>query len=225
MTAKDTRERILETAERLFAETGFEGASVRAITSEAQVNLAALHYHFGSKDQLIEAVFERRLNPLNQERLHRLSELEAQYGLQPVPVDQLCRAFVGPPLGLVQDPDAGGIVFTRLMARAYTQPGDFFERLVAKQFSEVFKRFHAAFSNSLSDLECLELCWRMHFMIGAMAHTLGHALYMLNRPATDEPSKLMDLGNPSPKEIENLLLAFLSGGLQAKSKDAEEGLT
>ena len=53
MTAKDTRERILETAERLFAESGFEGASVRAITSEAQVNLAALHYHFGSKDQLI----------------------------------------------------------------------------------------------------------------------------------------------------------------------------
>lgn len=223
MKVKDTRERILETAERLFAENGFEGASVRAITTDAQVNLAALHYHFGSKDQLIEAVFERRLTPLNRERLRRLSDLESFYGQQPIPIDRLCSAFVGPPLGLVQDPEAGGVVFTRLMARAYTQPGDFFERLVARQFSEVFKRFHTAFSKTLPLVDCLELCWRMHFMIGAMAHTLGHAMYMLNRPPSDQPSRLMDLGNPSPKEIESLLLAFLSGGLQAKSSKAEEG--
>ncbi|MFO7982053.1 MAG: TetR family transcriptional regulator, partial [Desulfuromonadales bacterium] len=76
MSQQDTKERILDAAEGLFAREGFHGTSLRAITTRAAVNLAAVNYHFGSKDTLIEAVFERRLTPLNRLRLQRLDEVK-----------------------------------------------------------------------------------------------------------------------------------------------------
>ena len=76
-TARGTKERILDSAERLFAEQGFAGASMRAITTAAGANLAAVNYHFGSKESLIDAVFARRLQPINRERLEWLDRLES----------------------------------------------------------------------------------------------------------------------------------------------------
>src|SRR3954453_20324524 len=79
-TSADTKTRILDAAERLFVEHGFEATSLRSLTSAAGVNLAAVNYHFGSKEELFQAVLTRRLDPMNQERIDLLAKVEREGG-------------------------------------------------------------------------------------------------------------------------------------------------
>src|SRR5215472_312111 len=97
-----TRERILDSAERLFADHGFEGASIRAIVEDARVNLAAVHYHFKSKEALLEAVLTRRITVVNEARLQRLDDAEATAAPDPPSVEEILRAFIIPTVELAQ---------------------------------------------------------------------------------------------------------------------------
>src|SRR3954471_14093749 len=97
----ETRTRILDAAEELFMQHGFEGTSMRLLTAKAGVNLAAVNYHFGSKDALVEAVFRRRLHPINVARVAELDKLEATDGA-PSP-GAIIRAFITPGLRLMAD--------------------------------------------------------------------------------------------------------------------------
>src|SRR5438045_5245311 len=116
----ETRTRILDAAEELFMLHGFEGTSMRLLTGKAGVNLAAVNYHFGSKDALIEALFRRRLDPMNAARTAELEKLEASER-SPSP-EAIIRAFIAPGLRLLEDARGGGRNFVRLLGRAYTQP-------------------------------------------------------------------------------------------------------
>src|SRR5262245_20834005 len=93
----DTPNRIIAAAERLFAEGGEDATSLRAITREANVNVAAVHYHFGGRDELLRALLDRRLGPLNARRLDLLDEAVAAHG-DPPPVEALLAAFLRPDL-------------------------------------------------------------------------------------------------------------------------------
>src|SRR5512143_3976610 len=95
-TKAETKDRILDAAERLFAEHGFDATSLRMITAAAGVNLAAVNYHFRSKDSLIEAVFGRRIGPVNKERLEMLTAAEKAAGSDPLSLEAVVRAFVEP---------------------------------------------------------------------------------------------------------------------------------
>ena len=112
----ETRTRILDAAEELFMQHGFEGTSMRLLTAKAGVNLAAVNYHFGSKDALIEALFRRRLDPMNAERVAALDRLED------FSAENIIRAFVRPSLRLIEDAQGGGRNFIRLLGRTYTEP-------------------------------------------------------------------------------------------------------
>jgi AcrR family transcriptional regulator len=105
----NTKERILDTAERLFAEHGYAATSLRSIIAEAGVNLAAVHYHFHSKEALLEAVILRRSKPANAERLALLGEFEKQAGEKPVPLESVIEAFVAPTFRMSRDPQSGGM--------------------------------------------------------------------------------------------------------------------
>src|ERR1017187_9526216 len=94
----DTRQKILDAAERLFGEQGYVATSLRHIIAEAGVNLAAIHYHFGSKEELLDQLVMRKAGPVNEERLALLDHYEAEAGAMPVPVDKILRAFLEPPL-------------------------------------------------------------------------------------------------------------------------------
>ena len=94
MERSDTRTKLLDTAERLFAEKGIHATSLRNIITEAGANLAAVHYHFGSKDALVREVFARRIRPVNEKRIMRLEELEKEGGTPDL--EALIRAFVEP---------------------------------------------------------------------------------------------------------------------------------
>ena len=119
MPGQDTKERILDAAESLFARSGVEGASLRAITRTAGVNLAAVHYHLGSKEALLAAVLVRRVGPVNQARLKRLEELEGEAQGAPCELEALLRAFLEPPIRMLEAEERG-VLLAKLLSRLYS---------------------------------------------------------------------------------------------------------
>jgi len=169
---RDTKERILDAAEQQFAANGFAGTSLRSITAAADVNLAAVNYHFGSKDALIEAVFARRLSPLNAERLRQLERAVADAGAAGPALERIVEAFVGPPIRASQDPARGGMAFMRLLGHAMNQPMDSVRVMLAEQFRDTAEAFVIAIHKVLPALSREEVVWRLVFMGGSMAHTM-----------------------------------------------------
>ena len=163
-----TKDRILDAAERLLARQGFEAASLRAITAEADVNLAAVNYHFQSKDALIRAVIARRIGPVNAKRLAMLDAIELKTPEGVLPVGPLIEAFVRP----VVEVRGRTKPVAPIMGRVFAESAEFLEQFFKDHLAEVADRFRAAFTRALPDLPLREVYWRMHFLIGAMAHTM-----------------------------------------------------
>ena len=171
MSTTDTRDRLLDAAERLFSKQGLEATSLRSITAQASANLASIHYHFGSKEALIQEVFARRLGPLNDERLRLLDNVEREAGDAPPPLEAILEAFISPPLRLRLGPEREGRDICRLMGRIYFEPSELTMNIL-EQFDEVVQRFTSTLARTLPDLSQPELMWRFFFMIGSMAMML-----------------------------------------------------
>ena len=127
----ETKERILDTAEQLFMEHGYEATSLRAITAAAGANLAAVNYHFGTKEELFQAVLTRRLDPMNQRRLELLTRFEAEAAPKALGCDRILSALLIPALKLARDPERGGSNFLRLLGRAYADPAPFIRQFLS----------------------------------------------------------------------------------------------
>lgn len=168
----DTRTNILDTAEALFAEDGFAATSLRDITSKAGANLAAVNYHFGSKDALLTAVLERRLAPVNSLRLRLLDEAEAAAAGGPVPVETLLRALLAPPFRLQGPLHEHRDRFLQLVGRLSAVPHERVRAILNTQFEEVTRRFVPAFRRALPHLDAEEVGCRIFFVLGAMFHTM-----------------------------------------------------
>ena len=134
-TSGATKDRILDAAEALFMEHGFEATSLRALTAAAGVNLAAVNYHFGTKEELFQAVLTRRLDPMNQERLELLTRLEAKAAPRPLSCERILTALFIPALRLARDPERGGKNFLRLLGRAYADPAPFIRQFLSEQYA------------------------------------------------------------------------------------------
>jgi len=212
----ETRTRILDAAEELFMQHGFEGTSMRLLTAKAGANLAAVNYHFGSKDALIEAVFRRRLDPMNTARIAALDQLEkeaggrgsneAARGLGP---EAIIRAFVGASLRMIEDSKNGGRNFIRLLGRTYTDPQKHIRSLIGQLYAPAMERFKAAFERALPQMPRDELVWRIHFMFGTLAYTLA-ATDTVQLIAGCKPEDRYDA-----RLLEARLTAFLQAGLLA----------
>jgi AcrR family transcriptional regulator len=198
-----TKDRILDTAERLFARDGFEATSLRAITAEANVNLAAVNYHFQSKEALVQAVIGRRMGPVNARRLALLDAYEAEAGDAPVPLEKIMDAFLRPIVELV---GSHAHEFVPLIGRLYTEPGEFAVQLFKQQFEQLARRFVPALQRALPELPRVELVWRLHFAIGALAHTM----------AASKMLEMMSSGSCEISDVEGTLTrlkAFVLAGL------------
>ena len=169
--AADTKEHILDAAETLIAEQGIDAVSLRKITSDAQVNLAAVHYHFGSKEALVQKVFERRIRPVNAKRLEMLDAAEDAATGPNLELEPVLRAFIEPAIRLYAQ-DSKGPVFMRVCGRIFAEPSHHLQQTLDDFFSEIVTRFGQAFARALPELEKEELAWRMHFTVGTMIHTL-----------------------------------------------------
>jgi AcrR family transcriptional regulator len=201
----NTKDRILDAAERLFARDGFEATSLRAITAEAGVNLASVNYHFQSKDALVQAVIGRRLGPVNARRLALLDVYESQTGGAPVPLERILDAFLRPIIELV---GSHAHEFVPLIGRIYTEPGEFAARLYKQQFEPLRHRFIPLLHRTLPELPIDELVWRLHFSIGALAHTMAASAMLA----------LMSEGRCDLSDVEGTLArlkTFITAGLIA----------
>jgi AcrR family transcriptional regulator len=210
----ETRTRILDAAEELFMQHGFEGTSMRLLTAKAEVNLAAVNYHFGSKDALIEALFRRRLDPMNAARLAALEKLEGESAGRPLAAEAIIRAFVGESLRMIEDGKSGGRNFIRLLGRTYTEPAKSIRALIGQMYAATIERYKAALERALPQMPREELVWRMHFMFGTLSYTLA-ATDAVQLIAGAKPEDRHDA-----RLLEDRLTAFLAAGLAAPLKSA-----
>ena len=193
----ETKTRILDTAERLFAEQGYAATSLRQIIAEAGVNVASIHYHFGSKEELLDEVVMRNAGPVNERRLAILDQLEAA-GRAPG-VEEVLGAFFQP----MAEAAAGHPQFVAMMGRMISE--GMIQGIVQKHFSAVTARISAALRRALPDLPEDEFTMRMHFTIGAMAHTVCGGSDWTG--AGDRPMGIA--------QRMQLLVTFLCGGFRA----------
>ena len=131
-------------------EHGFEATGLRSMTAAAGVNLAAVNYHFGTKEELFEAVLTRRLDPMNQERVELLDQLEREAAPDPLSCDRILMALFVPALRLARDPARGGKNFLRLLGRAYADPAPFIRQFLSVQYAVMIARFKEAFARALA---------------------------------------------------------------------------
>jgi len=208
-SAGETKQRILDAAELLFAAQGVGATSLRSIIREADVNLAAVHYHFGSKDALVNAVIARHFRPLNEERLRLLEEVERRAGRRRPSLEEVIEAFVGPTLRLGATPGSCGI-FMKLIGRLLAEPEYFFGKVIPVQMEEVRDRFIAAFERAVPGLPSEEIVWRMTFTVGAMAHSMriGDNISLLSEGRVKAASA---------EELTRRLVRFTAAGWKANA--------
>src|ERR1035441_1007224 len=159
----DTKDKILDAAERLIGEQGYAATSLRHIIAEAGVNLAAVHYHFGSKEDLLDAVVLRKVTPVNDARLAWLDRVEAEAGSGALDVEKVLESLLIPTAEIAsRSPE-----FVRLMGRMMVE--GMMPRIREKHFHAMGQRFVAALGRAIPELPREELMWRMHFTVGGMA--------------------------------------------------------
>ena len=205
-TTQETRDRLLDTAERLFAERGVDATSLRHITTEAKANLASVNYHFGSKEELFRQIFARRIGPINEERLRLLDDCEVN---NPPTLECVLESFLGPALRLRLDPDHGGEHFMCLLGRLFSEPSEW-KMLIMDEFKEVYQRFATALQKAQPDLIPQDIAWRLFFTIGSMAHLMSGGDLL----------KTFTQGRCDPSDVEgalNQLVQFSAAGFRASS--------
>lgn len=209
--SQETKQRLLDAAESLFSERGIRDTSLRAITRKAKANLAAVNYHFGSKEALIRAVLDRRLEPLNRERLERLERYEEAAGAAGPAVEEILEALVTPAFQLGH-PESQG--FAALLGRLHFEQDEAILDLMVDSFREVQQRFLQALRRALPELSPRQLAFRFHFAIGAMAMVVVNRR-VLQRAARDF------LGAIETENVIERLIGFLAAGFRAPAHSGE----
>ena len=207
-SARETRERLLDAAEALYATRGFDGTSVRALTALAKANLAAVGYHFGSKNALILAAISRRYSWLNAVRMEWLDNLERQARPGSPDLEAVIDVLLYPVLDAYPDQPERSADLRRFFSRVHSEAPEFQKSIPIKGLMEVADRFFGLFQKLLPDLPEEDLYWRMHFSVGPIIGTLTHG------------SRLRSLshGLCDPDDIEGSirrLRSFISAGMRA----------
>jgi len=173
-----TKEKILDAAEELFADHGFTETSLRMITAKAEVNLASVNYHFGSKKTLIQAVFDRFMQHFTQDlsvEMERLEQSSADKSNGALKVIDVLTTLITPINKLNQlRPDGAG-VFMNLLGRAYAETQGHIRRFAMENYADVLKRFTQLLQVTSPNILPSTMFWRLHFMLGSFIFTLaGH---------------------------------------------------
>ncbi len=169
MTSCDTKEQILNVAQRLFAEQGFAGTSLRSVVNQAEVNLSAVHYHFGSKEELFVAVVARIAKVVVEGQLEKLAQCKAKKD-NPT-LEDILEAFLLPPLQVVLNSGDRRISCARFMGRCRIEPDPIREK-VEKHFEDSFEAYLDALQRALPDQSRNQLQWKLDLVIAALIHVL-----------------------------------------------------
>ncbi|RCU50594.1 MULTISPECIES: TetR/AcrR family transcriptional regulator [Corallincola] len=167
----DTKTRILDEAELLFAERGFSDTSLRLITTRAEVNLASVNYHFGSKKALIRAVLERYLQTFMPALDEALSNLLKQQ--RRPEMTEVFEAFVEPLLLLNGIREKGTTLFMQLLGRGYSDTQGHLRWYLIANHGAVIERISEAVRAAYPELSASDLFWRLHFTLGTVIFTMA----------------------------------------------------
>ncbi len=207
MSQSKTVVRILDAAEQLFSEKGFAETSLRSITSQAGVNLAAVNYHFGSKKALIQAVFARFLDPFCLLLSAELDRLDEEGG-EPRDLESNLSLLVDTVLRVEPRSINDLSVFMRLIGIAYAQSQGHLRHYLIDMYSEVFQRYLNLVTASIPHLNKAELYWRVNFMMGSLMFTMSSfdALQAISERDFQE--------KPSIEVVLHRMVPFLAAGMR-----------
>ena len=198
----NTKGRILHAAEDLFAQHGFAGTSLRQVTSRADVNIAAVNYHFGSKENLVHEVFKHRMDEMSEKRL---ASLAAAVEKDPADLEAILLAFIQPALALTLD--RHGASFVRVLARAYAEKNDGLRNFLSENYGQVLREVAKAIARCLPDLSKEELYWRMDFVAGALTYAMADFGLIKRQPGVSEKTHC--------EKAAQHLIKFAQAGLKA----------
>jgi AcrR family transcriptional regulator len=208
MSVQGTKEKILDAAELLFAREGYHSTSLRALTAEAGVNLAAVNYHFGGKEALVGAVFDRRLKSLNESRMEQLRAVAERAGARGRPeAEEILRAFIEPMVEY-RSSGPGARDFSTLISRAMAEPDSTARTIFMEQMKPVFLLTFELLCRSLPRLSRSQVFSRLQFAVGAVNRCM----------CLSEKSPLLPEGVTPPQradEILSLLIPFVTAGMAA----------
>ena len=210
MIQRDTKTRILDTAERLFAGKGFHSTSLRDITKDAGVNLAAVNYHFGSKDALFEEVFKRRFLPINRIRQDQLETIRAtakRENVRPA-VREVLQAFIEPVLHF-RKTEPGAAAFITLVIRTMSEHDDRLREILMGYFRPTFFLCFDILCDALPQIPKGVLFWRLQFSIGAMSHTLH--MVDLFKMFPEEAVPFYDIDS-----MTDMIVSFVTAGMETQ---------
>jgi AcrR family transcriptional regulator len=205
----DTKTRILDAAEKLFAQNGFKNTSISLLARKARVNQAAVNYHFGSKGALVEQVISRRISPIDRQRMANLQAIEETATRQGCPpaTEDLLQAYIEPAFILTEGVP-GEKWFLVIAGRAFSEPDETIRNVFIHHFEPAFLLLVALMKEALPGLSDAVLRWRLHFVLGALSHAMrlcgSHRLPVASAPPPD-----------TTETVVHHLVAFLATGMDA----------
>ncbi|MEM9446658.1 MAG: TetR/AcrR family transcriptional regulator [Verrucomicrobiota bacterium] len=204
----DTKDKILQVAEGLFAENGFKATSLRMITKAAEVNIASVNYHFGSKDDLIIELIRQGIRPLNQDRFRLLDEFEqeAKEKGERLTIERVLEAFYRPAFTYFIHESKRN--FLRVLGRCLYEDGAYMDEIMEKDWQPLCERFLKGFCAALDMRPEHFPQWRFHFALGAMIQTFN-------------PVTLGMIQEVEPEKLLSELIAFSAAGMQSEPKRGE----
>jgi len=211
-----TRERLLDAAETIFAERGFEGASMRAVTQAAGASVSAANYHFGSKEALLRETLMRRIGPFNERRLARLDALEDEAAGRPLKLETIVEAFLRP----VFEEHAASVDatnrFRQVAARIYSDPPGVVATMKRELFGPIATRFVAALAVALPEKPREEIELGFQLTVGVVVHVIsGH---LVATPLSDEGGCECWTSRLSDESVLQQMIAYVVAGLRAEPK-------
>jgi AcrR family transcriptional regulator len=214
-----TRNRIILAAERLFAEKGVQNATLKMVTQEAGVNLAAVNYHFGSKEELAFAVFDDLADRISRRRLALLAERKLALGGKPLSVEEIVFFFMEP--YVLHEGGRDGALLINMILHQRVSPTKTVDRIIAKYFDKVAFRFVDAFAEAIPHLDGKVLFWRYYFMVSSILFAASER---------GQGGRLLALsgGRADPNdagELVHQLTLFLAGGMSAPKDGVRIRLT
>jgi len=206
-STRSTGERILEAAEGLFAAQGIRGTSLKEITELAGVNIAAVNYHFRSKDAMVRAVYSRCFQPLNEERLQLLDAAEAAAGGKPLALEQVLHSLFEPMVRAWQS----NRNFILLVGRLQSEPDPQLNAFVQGLYGGLIERFLQAARRAAPDVPDAQLFFWIHFLFGGVVYTL------INSQDMERMHPGQNLIDTSEAFLHDLI-AFGTAGLRSRSQ-------
>lgn len=209
----ETKCRLLQTTEKLFAEHGFAGVTMRRVAKLGNTNLASAHYHFGSKESMVLEMLKSRVKPINQMRLKLLAESRNLANGKALSIKTILSALISPIGDEISKSSHSRLILAQLVARSFTEPARFIEKMHRKFFSELSEVFMTELRFTYPQVRDVDLYWNFHLAISSMLGALAQ-----HRRLND-----ISKGNCNENDTQALidrLVIFTANGFEAGIKNS-----